>query len=57
MVRLRPIEEASIRRSLEEVAVRAGHKVLMEVDISISTIIDNAQVILDQRLRPYYYIN
>jgi hypothetical protein len=48
---VRPIEEASIRLPMEEVAVRAGHKVLMEVDKSISPIIGNPQGILDHCLR------
>jgi hypothetical protein len=37
---------------LEEVIVRAGHKVLMEVDNNISQIVGNRQEILDQQLSP-----
>jgi hypothetical protein len=37
---------------LEEVAVFAGHKVLMEVDDIISLIVGNPRVILDQQHRP-----
>jgi len=39
--------------SLEEVTVRAGRKVLQEVDDNILLIVDNPQVILDQQLRPH----
>jgi hypothetical protein len=37
---------------LEEVTVSVGHKVLMEVDDSISLIFGNPQGILNQQLRP-----
>jgi hypothetical protein len=49
---VRPIEKAPICLSLEEVTVRAGHKVLMEVDDNISLIVGNPQGISDQQLRP-----
>jgi hypothetical protein len=38
---------------LEEVAVRAGHKVLMEVELNILLIAGDSQGILDQQLRPH----
>jgi hypothetical protein len=38
---------------LEEVIVRAGHKVLMEVDDSILLIVGDPQGIFDQQLRPH----
>jgi len=41
-----------IHLSLEEVAVHAGHKVLMDVDDIILLIVGIPQGILDQQLRP-----
>jgi hypothetical protein len=38
---------------LEEVAVRVGRKVLMEVDDNILLIVSDPQGILDQQLRPH----
>ncbi len=38
---------------LEEVAVRAGHKVLMGVDDMISLIVGDPQGILDEQPRPH----
>jgi hypothetical protein len=38
---------------LEEVAVHAGHEVLMEVDDNILRIVSNPQRILVQQLRPH----
>jgi hypothetical protein len=40
---------------LEEVAVGAGHKVLMEVDDNILLLIDNPQGILHHQLRPHLF--
>jgi len=37
--------------SLEEVTVRAGHKVLLEVESRISPLLCNPQGILDHQLR------
>jgi hypothetical protein len=44
--------------SLEEVTVRAGHKVLMEIDYSLLIVFD-PQWILDQQLRvnPISFLN
>jgi hypothetical protein len=44
---------------LEEVAVQAGRKVLIEVDDNISLIVVDPQEILDQQLnpRPTYLLN
>ncbi len=57
---VRPIEYAPIRLSFEEVAVRAGHEVLIEVDDKISPIGGAPKGILDQQLKPpliqYYHI-
>jgi hypothetical protein len=39
----KPIEQSPIHLSLEEVAVRAGHKVLMEVDDNILPIVAEPQ--------------
>jgi len=50
-----PIEKASIHLSLEEVAVSAGYKVLMEVGDNILLIVVSPQGILDQNLRPNPY--
>ncbi len=50
---VRPIEEAPICLYLEEVAVRAGHNVMIDVDANISLIIGNPHMILDQQLRPH----
>jgi hypothetical protein len=49
------IEKASIHLSLEEAAVSAGYKVLMEVGDNILLIVTNPQGILDQNLRPNPY--
>jgi hypothetical protein len=49
---VRPIKYAPIRPSLEEVAVHAGHEVLMEVNDNISLITGDPQGILDQHLWP-----
>jgi hypothetical protein len=38
---------------LEEVAVRAGHKVFMEVELNILLIAVDSQGLLDQQLRPH----
>ncbi len=38
--------------SLKEVAMRAGHKVSMEVDDNVLLIVGDAQGILDQQLGP-----
>jgi len=38
---------------LEEVAVHAGHKVMIEVDDLIVMIVCDGQGILDQQLRPH----
>jgi hypothetical protein len=38
--------------SSKEVTVRAGHKVMMEVDDNILPIVGNPQGIFDQLLRP-----
>ncbi len=49
-----PIEKPGpICMPSEEVAVRAGLKVLMEVDDSISLIIGNPQELLGPQLRPH----
>ena len=37
---------------MEEVAVHAGHKVLMDINDSISFIVSDPNVILDRQLRP-----
>ncbi len=50
---VRPTEQAPICQSSEEVAVRAGHEVLMEIGNSILLIVGDAQRILDQQLRPH----
>jgi hypothetical protein len=39
--------------SPEDIAVRAGNEVLMEVDKNILLIVGNPDRILDQQLRPY----
>jgi hypothetical protein len=39
--------------SLEEVAVRASHEVLLEVDDNSELIVDDPQVIQCQQLRPH----
>jgi hypothetical protein len=44
---VRPKEYALICLSLEEVAVRAGYKVLVKVDNNILLIVGNPQGILD----------
>ncbi len=49
----RTIEKAPMCVPLEEVAVWAGRKVLMEVDNSIPLIVGDSQGILDQLLRPH----
>jgi hypothetical protein len=49
---VRPIELAPTHVSLEEVALCAGHKVLMLLTY-ISQIDDDPQWILDQQLRPH----
>jgi hypothetical protein len=50
---------------LEDIAVHAGHEVLMEVDGNITMTVGNPQGILDEQLRPqpihllkyqYFYI-
>jgi hypothetical protein len=48
----RPIELSYFHQSLEEVAVRAGHEVLMEVDSNSALIVGNPQGILGEHLRP-----
>ncbi len=50
MVRL--IEYAHICLSWKEGAVRAGHKVLVDVDGNILLIVGDLEGILDQQLRP-----
>ncbi len=47
------IECAPICLSLEEVAMSADYKVLMEVDDNILLIVGNPQGILGQQVRPY----
>jgi len=49
---VRPIEYVPIRLSLEEVALHAGHEVLMEVNHNISLIAGDPRWILDQHLWP-----
>jgi hypothetical protein len=44
---------ASICLPLEGVAVRASHKVLMELDNNISLIVGYPQGVLGQQLRPH----
>jgi hypothetical protein len=50
---VRPTEYTPITLSFEEVAVRAGHEVLMELDDSILLIVDDPQGILYWQLRPH----
>ena len=50
---VRPVEKATSRLSLEEVAVRASHKVLMEVGDNILPIVCDPPGIMDQQLKPY----
>ncbi len=50
---VRPIELAPIHLPLEDVTVRAGRKVLMEVDDKSALIVGNLQGILGQQLRPH----
>ncbi len=50
---VRPIELAPINLPLEDVAVHAGRKVLMEVDKNSVRIVGNPQGILGQQLRPH----
>jgi hypothetical protein len=47
-----PIRYAPICVSIVKVAMRASHKVLMEVDDNISLIVGDQQGIFDQHLRP-----
>ncbi len=47
-----PLDWAPIHMSFEEVAVHAGHKVLMEADDTSAPIVSNRQGILGQHLRP-----
>jgi hypothetical protein len=49
---VRSKDKAPICLPLEEVTVRASHKVLLEVDDNISLIVGNRQGISDQQLRP-----
>jgi hypothetical protein len=50
---VKPIEKVFICLSLEEVAVHAGHEVLMKVDLYFTDCGD-LQEILDQQLRDYF---
>ncbi len=50
---VRPIDKASICLSLEEVAVHAGHKVLMKVDDNSALSVGDQQGISGQQLRPH----
>jgi len=50
---VRPIEYAHICLSSVEVAVRAGHKVLVEVDDNIRLIVWDPLGVLNQHLRPH----
>jgi hypothetical protein len=47
-----PKEYPTICLSLEEAAVRTGHKVTVEVDHNIWTIVGDPQGILDGQLKP-----
>ncbi len=49
----RPIEYSPIRPSLEQVAVRAGRKVLVEFDDNFLLIVGALQGMLDEHLRPH----
>ncbi len=49
---VRPIGYAPPCQSSEEIVVRAGHEVMMEVDGNISMNVVNPQGIFDQHLRP-----
>ncbi len=49
---VRPIEQAPYCLSLEEVALCAGHKVLMEADDNLLPIIGDPHWILHEYLRP-----
>jgi hypothetical protein len=48
-----PVEKATKGLSLEEVAVRASHKVLMKVDDNIFCIVGDPPGIMDLQLKPY----
>jgi hypothetical protein len=50
---VRPIKEAHICVSFEEVTVHASHKVLIEFEDNILLIVGNPQAILNQQLRPH----
>ncbi len=50
---VRPIEQAPVHLLFEDVAVRGGHKVLIEVDNDISMNASDRQGILDKQLRPH----
>jgi hypothetical protein len=49
----RPIEYSPIHLSLEQVAVQASRKVLVEFDDNILLIVGDPQWILDEHLRPH----
>ncbi len=49
---MREASERSACFSLEEVSVRAGHEVSMEVDDNISLIVEDPQGILEHQHRP-----
>jgi hypothetical protein len=47
------MEVAPIHLSLDDIIVRAGHKILIEINNYISQIVGDPQGILDQQLMPY----
>ncbi len=49
---VRPIDQAPICLSLEEVSVCADHQVLLEVDDNSGLIVGDLKGILGQKLRP-----
>ncbi len=50
---VRPMEEASIGLSLEQIPVHIGNKVLLKVDDNIPLMVGNPPGILDQQFRPH----
>ncbi len=48
----RPVDKAPISMSWEEVTVRAGHKVLMEVDNVNALIVGDLQGVVGRQLSP-----
>jgi hypothetical protein len=50
---VKPLDRPLFHLSLEDVAMRASHKVLMEVDENILPTVVNIKWILYQQLRPH----